>query len=359
MAEARLQAELAETKAEIQRLRERFSIGTPTVHKDLSLISLVPKWSGSETAVPLEEFFSSIEGSALVGNWEDSDKCQVAILKLTDAAKEFYNGCTELHLAFVTWQKFKSAFRHRFRDVHTDQYHFTKLQTARQGRNETPQEFADRCRALSQKIICKVNDPLAQSIHYENAERMLLASFVAGLTGVPGRQVRYANPQTMEQALKIALSVQEAEKQEKFNESFYTRFDNSVRIQSHTSRRARPEDYQLRRLADSTRAASHMPGQHHQTPRSTSKATTPDNRNAQTKAALRCYECEGVGHFARECPTRLNREVNSSNSPGRRNPSERSRRSRSPSDKPQHEIRMGVRKENNESGKGERQLLPS
>ena len=64
MAEARLQAELAETQAEIQRLRERFSIGTPTVRKDLSLISLVLKWSGSETAVPLEEFFSSIEGSA-------------------------------------------------------------------------------------------------------------------------------------------------------------------------------------------------------------------------------------------------------------------------------------------------------
>jgi hypothetical protein len=48
---------------------------------------------------------------------------------------------------------------------------------------------------------------------------MLLASFVAGLTGVPGRQVSYANPQTMEQAFKIALSVQEPEREETFNES--------------------------------------------------------------------------------------------------------------------------------------------
>jgi hypothetical protein len=45
MAEARLQAELAESQAEIQRLKERMFLGTPTVHKDLSLISLVPKWS--------------------------------------------------------------------------------------------------------------------------------------------------------------------------------------------------------------------------------------------------------------------------------------------------------------------------
>ena len=69
MTEIHLQAELAETKAEIQRLRERVCTGTPTVHKDLSLISSVPKWSGSETA----EFFSSIEDSARVGNWEDAN----------------------------------------------------------------------------------------------------------------------------------------------------------------------------------------------------------------------------------------------------------------------------------------------
>jgi len=42
----RLQAKLAKSKAEIERLRKRISVGTPTVHQHLSLISLVPKWSG-------------------------------------------------------------------------------------------------------------------------------------------------------------------------------------------------------------------------------------------------------------------------------------------------------------------------
>jgi tRNA A37 N6-isopentenylltransferase MiaA len=107
-----------------------------------------------------------------------------------------------------------------------------KLQTARQGKNESPQEFAERCRALVQKITCKVGEPVAQRVHQENAERMILASFVSGLTGVPGRQVRYANPQTVQQALQIALPVQEAEKQERFNSSFYTRFDNSASLES-------------------------------------------------------------------------------------------------------------------------------
>jgi hypothetical protein len=73
--------------------------------------------------------------------------------------------------------------------VHTDQYHFMRLQTARQAKNEGPQEFADRCRVLAQKVMRSDSDPVAQRIHRENAERMLLASFVAGLAGLAGRHV--------------------------------------------------------------------------------------------------------------------------------------------------------------------------
>jgi hypothetical protein len=46
MAEAHLQAELAEAKSEIRRLTERMSVGALTVHKDLSLVTLVPNCLG-------------------------------------------------------------------------------------------------------------------------------------------------------------------------------------------------------------------------------------------------------------------------------------------------------------------------
>ena len=159
MTEAHLLAELQETKAALKRLRERVSAGTHTVHKDLSLVSLVPKWSGSESGIPLEVFlqYRGCNPSRVVGG---SWPFNVAVLRLTDSAKQFYNGCLELHSPDADWQKFKTVFRNRYRDTHTDQYHLLKLQTARQGRNETPSEFTDRCQALSQKIICKVADPL-------------------------------------------------------------------------------------------------------------------------------------------------------------------------------------------------------
>ena len=113
---------------------------------------------------------------------EESDQIRIAVLKLTDAARLFYNGCPELHEKNVMWQMFKSVFSQRFKDTHTDQRDFVRLQTARQKKNESPQQFADRCCALSQKMMCKTSDQVAWRIHRENAERMLLASFVAGLS---------------------------------------------------------------------------------------------------------------------------------------------------------------------------------
>jgi hypothetical protein len=143
MTDVKFQAELTETRKEVQRLKERMSLGAPTVHKDLSLISLVPKWSGQDSTVTLEEFFASIEASVRIGRWEQSDQIQIAALRLTGRAKVFYQSCTELHEEGTTWQAFKDTFKRRYKDTHTDQYHFKKLQSARQGRSETLQEFAD------------------------------------------------------------------------------------------------------------------------------------------------------------------------------------------------------------------------
>jgi hypothetical protein len=99
----------------------------------------------------------------------------------------------------------------RYKDVHTDHFHFMKLQTARQAKNEDPLQFADRCCGLSHKIIRKTDNPVEQRAHNETAERMLLSAFTTGLIGAAGRQVRISNPGTLEQALQIDLTVQEAE----------------------------------------------------------------------------------------------------------------------------------------------------
>jgi hypothetical protein len=111
------------------------------------------------------------------------------------------------------------------------------------------------------------DDPQIKRVHRENAERMLLSTIIAGLHGVPGRQTRFSNPQDRDQALKIALTVQEAERQERFNESFYTQFDNSVRLCSRSPGRLRPESEGQRQPADS-RTENHTCAQRYSKPSS-------------------------------------------------------------------------------------------
>jgi len=206
-----------------------------------------------------------------------------------------------------------------------------RLQTAIQTKNEGPQEFADLCRALAQKVMCKDSDPVAQRIHHENAEWMLLASFVAGLSGVAGRQVRYQNPQTLQHALSIALSVREAENQERFSESFYAKFDESVSVKPRSTSRSDRERHSARRTADD-RPSNYMSGQQYRTSHSTNMSlTSASTRDVQTRAELRWYECEGRRHVARECPTRL-KGARTQNSPGKGNPSGRLMRPRSSGD---------------------------
>ena len=68
MSHEQLKAELLEGRKEIERLKKRASNSTtPTVHRDLSLISVISKWSGSDDTVTLEEFLESIESSGRMG----------------------------------------------------------------------------------------------------------------------------------------------------------------------------------------------------------------------------------------------------------------------------------------------------
>jgi len=152
---------------------------------------------------------------------------------------------------------------------------------------------------------------------------MLFASFVSGLIGVPGRQVRFSHPRPLEEAPTSALSAQKAERQERFNESFYTRSEKSARLLSEPQ--SRPDSgSKNRRQSGEPRADRQARSQRHSAPASTTRAEPQQNRKPRTEAAIGCYVCDGRGHFAKECPTRLRKEKKLSDSPGRKTPSERS-----------------------------------
>jgi hypothetical protein len=209
----RLQIEVRDLRAQLQAGVSR--------NRDKSLVALIPKWTGTDKEVPLEEFLEAVEIAARLVNWTEADMVQIIILRLIDSARVFYEGNLDLHNKQIIWADFKAIFQQRFRDVRTDQFHFTQLETASQRNDESIQEFADMCRTLAYKTIPHVEDPVKREAYQEQAERMLLTSFTAGLFGTPGKQARYAAPSDMKEALKIALSVEQAERLERRVAAFY------------------------------------------------------------------------------------------------------------------------------------------
>jgi hypothetical protein len=60
-----------------------------------------------------------------------------------------------------------------------------------------------------------------QKWHYEQTDRMLLASFTSGLGGEVGKFTRFNLSANMSEALKIATTVNQAQIQEGRNKNFY------------------------------------------------------------------------------------------------------------------------------------------
>ena len=82
MAYAQLQKEVEESKLEVQMLRGRMSLGTPRVHRDLSVIALIPKRLVSEPTKHLEKFRLTLDAAARIGRWEPKNTGEIITLKL-------------------------------------------------------------------------------------------------------------------------------------------------------------------------------------------------------------------------------------------------------------------------------------
>jgi hypothetical protein len=139
---------MADLQARFQELQARID----TTTKDLSLLTLVPKWAGTETSGSLHEFLSAVENMAEMGNWSDKDKVRIATMKLEDAARVFVEAAPEIRGREVSWADFKKALQHRFRDPRTDHFHYLQLVSVRQKIGENVLSFADRVRTLGRKI---------------------------------------------------------------------------------------------------------------------------------------------------------------------------------------------------------------
>jgi hypothetical protein len=129
-----------------------------------------------------------------VGKLSSKDKIRLARLKLRGAVRGFYSAEQRLRADDITYEEFRAAIVNRFKNKHTDQYHYARVQNASQERNESPEVFLDRLRKLCQRTIRSSDNPVEQALITQEADRRLVASSINGLIGAPGRQVRLQCP---------------------------------------------------------------------------------------------------------------------------------------------------------------------
>jgi hypothetical protein len=186
-----------------------------TATKEMWVANLVEPWKGDSNSIPVNEFFESLEEAAEMGWLTSKDKVRLARLKLRGAPRAFYSAQRQLKADYVTYEDFRNAFVNRFKDRHTDQYNYARLQNAVQDKNESPEAFLDRLRKWCQRTIQSSNNPAEQAVINRDADRRLLAAFINGLTGTPGRQVKLQMPDTTHKALNMAIIATNADKEDR------------------------------------------------------------------------------------------------------------------------------------------------
>jgi hypothetical protein len=153
-----------------------------------------------------------------MGRLTSKDKVRLVRLKLKGIARAFYSAQLQLKLDDMTYEDFCTPFVNRFKDKHTDQYNYARLQNAVQEKNESPESFLDRLRKWCQRTIQISDKPVEQVVIDRDADRRLLATFINGLTGVPGRQVKLLMPDTIEKALNMAITATNADREDRMSQ---------------------------------------------------------------------------------------------------------------------------------------------
>ncbi|KAL1441908.1 hypothetical protein MTO96_008176 [Rhipicephalus appendiculatus] len=197
-------------------------------------------------------FLVQFESVAALNGWTVQDKAQVLVVQLRAAAAEYLEYIPQVIRS--NYEALVSALESRFGDHHLLQLYLTQLKHVRQGRRDL-QELAAHVDSLSWKALSGC--PTA------TMDLIAANAFVDAINNRNvQRFVRLARPTDVPSALAIAL---EAEMQERSQ--------------------AAEDPYRRPTYTDVPSGARNSPARLH-----------------EPSVMLRCYHCNDVGHFARNCP---------------------------------------------------------
>lgn len=332
-----LRATLNTTQQENEALQEQVRSSRPDADAsfnrsmlaqdiNLSLVGTLPTFSGENHDEHVTPFLDSIASAGDISGWRDKDKIKICILKLTGNARAFAASNDECRAA-VTFESFRQALKDRFAKRLPDHYYYDQLAMARQNKSEKIEDFADRVHHLCMRTIRHTESEAVNRALREEAERRALDAFLKGLVGKVGENTRIKFPQTLKEAVVVALNLNNLERLTTKEVEPLSSRKVFVNETAHVGRNSRTKETQRCFSCDKVgHYASECRGN---SSRNTQRCFKCDKighranecRGGSASKLQRCYRCDQPGHYANTCrgnPSGENRPIND-NGRGRKN----------------------------------------
>lgn len=237
----------------------------------------------------LNSWIKSIDKSAVINDFSDANKVQIAFQYSTGKVSDFIQRFLDQNNN-ATWAELRRELESRFGEIKNQQSKFAELTRIRQNPGENVQLFAERLLTLAEEAYGNVQNGL------NVVEEQLIMFFTEGLidSSVRAKLIRQ-NPDRFVEALNIATTEQNICERIKMRSTFeYSQPREHVKPREQCSR-YREEPSRITFTGYRSRD---------------SDGFEPMDINYARRRVNRCSFCHKTGHSIADCRTRQAKQIN-------------------------------------------------
>ncbi|KAK9714927.1 hypothetical protein RND81_06G131400 [Saponaria officinalis] len=235
----------------------------------------IPDFHGSLNPEELMEWFHSVERVFEYKSYDDSKKFKVAVLKPKGYASLWYEGLKQKRSRsgkepMKSWEKLKKKLQDKFIPADYTQELFLKLTHLKQNEGSVESYLRDF-------------EQLTLQYELQEKPEQKIARFLEGLDPRISEKVRLQPLWSFDEVVRLA---QRVEKQGKSKVARQKIISKTPPWKQYNTPRTEPIVREERR-SDKEKDMSIIPF-----------------RNSVGEMRRKCYQCQGYGHFSKECPTK-------------------------------------------------------